>query len=72
MAEHPKRPPYSDSQIPALEKEVARLRKKLLREYPDATPEQLEVAIGNALKVANPRDKERVEEITRHHLGYLP
>lgn len=72
MAAHPKIPPYSDCRIPQLEREVAKLKKKLQGEYPDATPEQLETAIGNALKIVDSGEKDRVEEITRHHLGYLP
>ena len=67
------KPNFSKEQIPLLEDEVRHLKDKLHGDYPDATSEQLEVAIGNALKaVGNPLDQQQVEKMTRHHLGYTP
>ena len=55
------------------EQRVRILRQELLGDYPYASPEQLEIAIGNALKRKSPApDPARLEELTRHQLGYLP
>lgn len=70
MKDHSQEGGVSKDRIPALEAEVRQLRLKLHKDYPAATPAQLEAAIGNALKATNQSlDQERVEKITRHHLG---
>lgn len=70
MKDNPDASPRSKDRIPALEEEVRSLKSKLKADYPDATPEQLEVAIGNALGATDQSlDEARVEEIARKHLG---
>lgn len=55
------------------ERQVTALRKKLRKDYPAALAENLEIAIGNALKDAGPLpDIRLVEELTRQHLGGKP
>ncbi len=70
MTDHSKNADDPKDRIPALEREVRKLRRKLHKDYPDATTAQLEAAIGNALKTTDQSlDADRVEEIARHHLG---
>lgn len=72
MAGDPKTIHDSEGQIPALEREPAQLREAEAG-LSGCHPEQLEIAIGHALKIADPmKEEKRGEKITRRRLGRLP